>query len=268
MSHTESRHALLEPLLADPSRSAILTDVDGTLAPIAMRPEAAEVPDAAKAVLRALADRFGLVACVTGRRALEARSMVGVGELLYVGNQGYELLVPGDAEPVSTPAAGPRRGLAADFVGRIDRDSFAVLGLRHEDKGPIQAIHWRGAADQEAAQQEVTRIARQAERSGLLALWGRKILELRPVAGIDKGTAVHGLVLDRAPLAAALFIGDDRTDLDAFRALRALAGTHRLGRALLVGVSSAEGPPEIVSEADLVVDGTDGVLELLRELAS
>jgi len=259
---------MLAPFLADPSRSAILTDVDGTLAPIAMRPEAAEVPGAIRATLRGLAARFGLVACVTGRRALEARSMVGVDELIYVGNQGYEVLAPGDVAPVSSPAAAPRRELAADFLERIDPGWLVELGLRHEDKGPIQAIHWRGAADQDAAEQAVTRIARLAEQAGLIALWGRKILELRPVAGIDKGTAVHGLVLERAPLAAALFIGDDRTDLDAFRALRALAGTRRLGQALLVGVRSAEGPPEIVLEADLVVDGTDGVLELLKDLAA
>lgn len=268
VSHAELRQSLLEPFRADPSRAAILTDLDGTLAPIVMRPEAAEVPAQVRTALRALTAKFGLVACVTGRRALEARAMVQIDEITYVGNQGYELLAPGDDEPVATPAATPRRELAAAFVARIDPKWLAKLGLRNEDKGPIQAIHWRGAPDEDAAEQAAARIARLAEHSGLIALWGRKIVELRPVAGIDKGTAVHGLVLERSPLAAAAFIGDDRTDLDAYRALRALAGTRRLGQALLVGVASVEGPPEIEAEADLVVDGTEGVLELLEELAN
>ena len=92
------------------------------------------------------------------------------------------------------------------------------------------------------------------------------MLDLRPVAGIDKGTAVHRLLVERAPLDAALFAGDDRTDLDAFRALRALAGTARLGSAVRIGVASPESPPEIRAEADVVVDGTEGVLAILKEL--
>ncbi len=268
MFESDARKQLLDPFRATPSRAAILTDLDGTLAPIASRPEAASVPGEVSAALDSLAAKFGLVACVTGRRSLEAREMVGVDALVYIGNQGYESLAPGQREPARTPAAGPRSGLAAGFLTRIDMGWLADVGLRVEDKGPIQAIHWRGATDEQAAERAAARIARLAEHAGLLSLWGRKIVELRPVSGIDKGTAVTGLILDYAPLTAAMFIGDDRTDLDAFRALRALADTPRLGAACLIGVASDEGPAEIVEQADLVVAGPAGVHALLQDLVA
>jgi trehalose 6-phosphate phosphatase len=257
----------LEPLRARPERCAVLTDIDGTLAPIVDRPEDARVPPETTAVLRRLVDRYGLVACVTGRRALEAREMVGVDELVYVGNQGFELLRPGEDEPLLDPAARPRGHRAGDFMSALDWDVLGPLGLRREDKGPIQVLHWRGAPDEAAAEAAAREIAARARDRELIPLWGRKVLDLRPVAGIDKGTAVHRLLVEHAPLEAALFAGDDRTDLDAFRAMRALAGSPRLGTAVRVGVDSPESPPEIAAEAELVVDGTEGVLEILRALA-
>ncbi|MDP9188663.1 MAG: hypothetical protein M3O25_05370, partial [Actinomycetota bacterium] len=90
---------LLAPLRADPQGSAILTDVDGTIAPIVERPEDAGVPEETRALLRRLAQRYALVACVSGRRAAEARQIVGLDEIAYSGNHGYELLPAGAAEP-------------------------------------------------------------------------------------------------------------------------------------------------------------------------
>src|SRR3954447_5502545 len=99
---------LLAPLRADPRSSAILCDIDGTLAPIVSDPEDATVPEGTRDVLRDLAGRYALVACVTGRRAADARWMVGVEELAYSGNHGVELIAPGatDAELDPAVAAG------------------------------------------------------------------------------------------------------------------------------------------------------------------
>jgi trehalose 6-phosphate phosphatase len=258
--------AQLEPFRARPERCAVLTDVDGTLAPIVDRPEDARVPRETGELLERLAGRFGLVAVVTGRRSLEARRMVGADGIVYIGNQGFELLVPGNAEPHLDPAARPRGGRTSEFVDTLDWERLGGLGVRREDKGPIQVLHWRGAPDEEAAEAAVREVGDAARDLGLIPLWGRKVLDLRPVAGIDKGTAVHRILVQRAPLDAALFAGDDRTDLDAFRALRALAGTARLGSAVRVGVASPESPPEISAEADVVVEGPEGVLAVLKEL--
>ena len=80
---------LLAPLRAEPGASAVLCDIDGTLAPIVPDPEDAAVPEETREVLRELAARFGLVACITGRRALEARWIVGVEELVYSGTMAW-----------------------------------------------------------------------------------------------------------------------------------------------------------------------------------
>ena len=258
--------AQLEPFRARPERCAVLTDVDGTLAPIVDRPEDARVPGETSELLERLATRFGLVAVVTGRRALEARRMVNADGLVYIGNQGFELLVPGSDVPHLDPAVRPHGSRTPEFVDALDWERLGGLGVRREDKGPIQVLHWRGAPDEDAAEIAVREVAAAARDGALIPLWGRKVLDLRPVAGIDKGTAVHRILVERAPLDAALFAGDDRTDLDAFRALRALAGTARLGSAVRVGVASPESPPEISAEADVVVDGTEGVLAVLKEL--
>src|SRR5207244_1564397 len=81
----------LSRLAEEPERAAILLDVDGVLAPIVARPEDARVPDETRAELRRIHGRYGLVACVSGRAGEDARRIVGVAELIYVGNHGLEL---------------------------------------------------------------------------------------------------------------------------------------------------------------------------------
>lgn len=258
---------MLDPLLSDPSRAAILTDVDGTLAPIVARPEDAAVPAHASALLARLCRRFGLVACVSGRPAAEARRLVGVAEIAYAGNHGLELLLPGEAEPQLDPSLQGAAGDAAAFLAGLDGAALAAAGLRAEDKGPIQALHWRGAADERAAEARAHEIAAEGGRAGLEPHWGRKVLELRPPGGGGKGAAVAAL-LAADGIAAAVYAGDDRTDLDAFRRLRDLREQGELEASICVGVISSEAPPELDEEADLRVDGPDGWLAVLEELAA
>ena len=108
-------------------------------------------------------------------------------------------------------------------------------------------------------------IARRAEEAGFRTHWGRKVLEVRPPVRIDKGVGVNAL-LRGADVDAALYAGDDTTDLDAFRALGDLVEQGRLSAAVRVGVRSDEGPPEIEREADVMIDGTAGVQRLLEAL--
>jgi trehalose 6-phosphate phosphatase len=123
-------------------------------------------------------------------------------------------------------------------------------------------FHWRGAPDEDAARARVGALAEEAEAAGLWIHWGRKVLEIRPPVPIDKGQAVRELVVGRA----ALYAGDDVTDLDGFAALRELVDRGELETAVTVGVRSEEGPREIVEEADLVVDGIEGMQSVLAEL--
>jgi trehalose 6-phosphate phosphatase len=258
--------ALLGPLRDDPARAAILTDVDGTLAPIAERAEEAAVPAAARQALAALSERFGLVGCVSGRRAEEARRLVGLDGIAYAGNHGLELLLPGEQAPRADPSLAGRERDAAEFMAGVDAERLGPLGLRQEDKGAIQALHWRGAADEAAAESRAHEIAVAAGRAGLEPHWGRKVLELRPVGGGGKDAAVASLLAGEE-LDRAVYAGDDRTDLDAFRRLAELRERGELVAAVRVGVLSPEGPAELTEESDLTVGGPSGWLAILEWLA-
>jgi len=257
--------ARLEPLRREPGRGAVLTDVDGTLAPIVERAGDAAVPAAAREALAALAERYALVGCISGRRAMEARRLVGLDTLAYAGNHGLELLLPGEGAPRSDPSIAGREGEASEFLGAVDGGRLAAAGLRQEDKGPIQALHWRGAEDEATAQSRAREIANEAGRAGLEPRWGRKVLELRPAGGGGKDGAVASLLADER-LDRAVYAGDDRTDLDAFRRLRELQEEGRLDAAVCVGVLSGEAPAELAEESDVTVGGLDGWLAMLEWL--
>ena len=137
--------------------------------------------------------------------------------------------------------------------------------MRLEDKEAIAALHWRGVPDEDEAQRAIERVATAAEKAGFTAHWGRKVLEIRPPVRIDKGAGVVNLLRDK-DLSAALYAGDDTTDLDAFRGLTELVESGRLGTAVRVGVRSDEGPSALSREADVLVDGTDGVRIMLQSL--
>ena len=257
--------ARLEPLRCEAGRSAILTDVDGTLAPIVERAEEAAVPAAAREVLATLSERYALVGCISGRRAEEARRLIGLDSIAYAGNHGLELLLPGEREVRPDPSIAGREDEATKFLATVD-GRLEAAGLRLEDKGPIQALHWRGADDEATAEDRAREIANEAGRAGLQPRWGRKVLELRPAGGGGKDGAVGSLLADER-LDRATYAGDDRTDLDAFRRLRELREEGRLSAAVCVGVLSAEAPAELAEDSDVTVDGPDGWLAMLEWLA-
>jgi trehalose 6-phosphate phosphatase len=233
--------ALLACLAEEPGKVAILLDVDGTLAPIVARPELAQVPEKTRAEVRRLAAKYRLVACISGRRGSDAARLVGVEGVEYVGVHGLEL----------EPEAERWRAPLAAFAAEVD---WPV-----EDKGLSVSFHYRDAEDEEGARVKLELVAARAEEQGLDARFGRKVLEIRPPVKADKGTAVRQL-LTRAALSRALYAGDDTTDLDAFR------GLEGLELAVRVAVASKEGPQELAERAELVVEGPEGVLDVLRLL--
>jgi trehalose 6-phosphate phosphatase len=231
----------LTRLSEDPAQAAVLLDVDGTLAPIVARPELAEVPEETRLELERLVRRYALVACISGRSGEEARRLVRVEGIVYVGVHGLEL----------APEAERWRETLRPFA-RLDWPWL-------EDKGLTVALHWREAGDEQTARGELESVATRAEEAGLEARWGRKVLELRPPLKADKGTAVRAL-LERRGLRRALYAGDDTTDLDAFRGLEGLEVAVR------IAVASTEAPPGLREAADLVVASPAELLELLRAL--
>ena len=231
----------LRTLSDDPGRAAVLLDVDGTLAPIVERPEDARVPDETRREVARLAGRYALVACVSGRPRAEVERMLGVDGVAIVGEHGLEL----------APDAERWAEAVAAFANGVDWPA--------ERKPLSLSFHFRRVDDEAAALAYLSRVADDAEREGLVPRWGRKVLEIRPPVEADKGTAVKALIA-RAGADRALYAGDDTTDVDAFR------GLDGLEHAVRVAVDSGEAPPELLAAADLIVEGTKGVLELLRRL--
>jgi trehalose 6-phosphate phosphatase len=255
----------LEPLRENPARAAVLLDIDGTLAPIVRHAADAHVPEATRTLLIEIAKRYRIVGCVSGRRAATARQIVAIGTIAYIGNHGGELLRPGATRPEVDPEVAAWTARVREFAARTYTSEHQRVRVRSEDKDSIAAFHWRGAPDEEAAAAAVMTIARLAQEEGFAIHWGRKVLEVRPPVALDKGLGIATL-LRGAPISAALYVGDDTTDLDAFRGLRQLVVSGELASAVCVAVSSDEAPPELAQEADLTVDGTSGVRELLQAL--
>lgn len=234
--------SLLSRLAAEPGRAAVLLDVDGVLAPIVAVPHEAAVPDDTRAELSRLHGRYGLVACVSGRSGADARRIVGLDELTYVGEHGLEL----------HPEAPAWADRLQAFASTVDWEDI-------ERKPLTITFHYRRAPDEAEALQMLEAVAVRARHEGLVARFGRKVLELRPPLDADKGTAVAHLLGEHG-LQRALYAGDDTTDLDAFRALTGLE------LAIRVAVASPEGPRELREAADVVVGGPAEVVELLRRL--
>ena len=199
----------------------LLLDVDGTLAPIAERPEYAAVPPATQRVLVdlvALPDTH--VALVSGRSARDARRLVNVKDVWVLGNHGIEV-----ARPNAPPAV--RRDVAqyaSQIAAAVDRClsiADATPGVIVEDKRWTLSVHYRLADPScPCASAHVADIANQLDFRDNR----KEVLELRPPVDVHKGTASIALAqtLNALESGASLFCaGDDRTDEDAFRALRA-----------------------------------------------
>jgi trehalose 6-phosphate phosphatase len=233
---------LIDRLADDPAQAGLFFDVDGVLAPIVARPQDARVPHETGAELHRLNARYALVACISGRAGDEARRIVGLPELVYVGNHGLEL----DRE-------------AAEWGERLQQFLAEAGWPATENKGLSASLHYRGAEDEDAARSTLEHVKLRAEDQGFVARFGRKVLEVLPPLDVHKGTAVRQLLGERE-LRRALYAGDDTTDLDGFRALDGLDLSVR------IAVVSEEGPAELREAADLTLAGPEEVLELLRRL--
>ena len=236
-----------------PESSAILLDVDGTLAPIVAHPDHSAVPPETLAVITALVERYALVGCVSGRRALDAARLVPVPGVHFAGNHGLELLVDGEVHL----AGGVEEWLLDLRTASASIEPIvAEAGGWIEDKGASLTVHFREAADPTAARALLElRAIPLLNAVGLVSRWGRMSLEARPPLPVDKGSAIEELLLDRPTIRHSLYAGDDRTDLDGFAVVN-----------VKVAVRSDETPAELLEAANVVVDGTDGLVALLASL--
>ena len=253
-------------------RAGLVTDVDGTISPIMARPEEAFVLPGAREALIGLRQRLPVVAVVSGRSVLDARKMVDVDGLIYVGNHGLEIW--GHAGPETVPEARPwvsrlsavledvHKGLQARGVAIANQPGSAETGVLIENKGATASLHYRVATDPDAARSTLLEIlARCALTSGVRIEEGRMVINLLPPLMVTKGSAVTWLVREHR-LDRLVYLGDDITDAHAFKALAILRQTPGV-QTLGIGVVGAETPPSVRQLADATVNSVEAVAELL-----
>jgi trehalose 6-phosphate phosphatase len=248
----------IEPLrpLLEHRPLALLSDIDGTLAPIVPHPDDAHVTTRARAAILALIEGGVRVAFVTGRPLDTARRMVDIPEAYYAANHGLDVWADGREE---TPEeVRPYVGWAREVLREIE--PIDVSGVVVEDKGAILAFHYRRAdVEVDALAAIRSAIASSETARHFQVQEGRKVYELRPPMEINKGTAARSLA-ERMGAKAVLAMGDDVTDLQMFEAVRAMQAPS-----VVIGVWNEESP-EVVESADYFVRGVPGVEWLLEKL--
>ncbi len=273
--------------LLEAGRVGLATDIDGTISPIAPSPsEAAVSLEGREALARLNASLvFTVVAVATGRTCLEARNLVKVPDLVYIGSHGLEWLLPGETAPTFAPAAllfKPAISLVlAQFKAVLNstgpvKDRYQknsnLSNILVEDKGVTGSIHYRRCPDPAGARDFILgQLEKIAPGSGLRLSEGRMVVELRPPVKFNKGTALLELV-EIFNLRSLIFLGDDLTDLEAFRALGQYQAAKTPAKIpfqkVAIGVYSPEMPPAMAEKADFLVSGVEGIKQFLGWLAS
>ncbi|WP_089101832.1 trehalose-phosphatase [Streptomyces hyaluromycini] len=259
----------LAALLAQHRTALVGLDFDGTLAPIVADPEQARAhPDAVPA-LAALAPKVAAVAVVTGRPAEVAvrhggfADVPGLEHLVVLGHYGAERWDAATGEITSPP---PHPGIAAaraELPALLDRVG-AAHGTWIEEKGFAVAVHTRRADDPQATFDSLRApLTDLATRHALIVEPGRLVLELRP-PGMDKGVALREYAREIGA-GSVLYAGDDLGDIPAFAAVEKLRAEGVPG---LLVCSGSEEVTDLADRADLVVEGPEGVVRLLRSLAA
>lgn len=243
--------------------TAILTDIDGTISEIVDTPQKALINPSMRNELLRLKNKFSLLAVISGRSLKDAQSMLGIEDILYVGNHGLEYFFDGEyhlvkevetyLSPIQTTA------------NNLNRDLSDIKGLLFEDKGICYSIHYRECNDKEIVRKKILNsIEKVPESKNLQISEGRKIIELKPPVGYDKGTIIHEII-DKYNLKKIIYLGDDITDLDAFEKLRNLETQGKIRSASIV-VLSNEIPSYVKNSAQFFVCNVNEVLKFFRWL--
>jgi trehalose 6-phosphate phosphatase len=249
--------------LLENGRAGLVTDVDGTISPIELRPEDARVLPRACKALEGLRTLLAVTAVVSGRTAADARRMVGVDGLTYVGNHGLEIWSELGG-PQIVPEARPWVPRVAAVLDDVLRQ-VQLPGVLVENKGATGSLHYRMAADPDHARTELLAIlARRAVTSGLRIEEGRMVINLLPPLMVTKGSVVTWLVRENK-LERVVYLGDDVTDAYAFRALAALRHTETV-QTLSIGVVGDETPASVRQFADATLPSVDAVADLLCQV--
>ncbi len=243
-------------------RLAVFLDYDGTLTPIVARPDLAVLSDAMRQVVRDLAGRC-TVAIVSGRDREDVQKLVALDQLIYAGDHGFDISGPAGLS-IRKDAGADFADLMDDVKGRLHRELDGVEGVLIEPKMSSAAVHYRLVAEADHGRVQAVVEAILADHAELRVTPGKMVYEIQPKLDWDKGRAVlwllEALELD-SPDVVPLYLGDDVTDEDAFRALS--------GRGLGIYVGESEEPAaERPSAADYIVADTAAAGRFLETLGA
>ena len=264
MSHHAVATRIVEVLSHKPA--GLFSDFDGVLSEIAPTPDQAIAYPGAAEAIEALAANVDAVGVITGRAVDDIGSRIAIDELYVVGNHGLEWSEQGsrrdhEAGTAAIEAvANVLEQTQAELAGQTD-----ITKMIWENKRLSGTIHFRNVDDPAETEQLLLPIVQPlAEQNGLRCTTGKMIVELRPLARVTKGTALTELI-EKNGLESAVFIGDDVTDVDGFRALHELRaqGKHTLS----VGVVTADAHPDIAAHSDVLVNSVEEIVDVLTQVA-
>ncbi len=245
-------------------RAGLVVDFDGTISEIAPTPDAAVVHPRCASALAKLSRRLALVSVVSGRAASDIQARVGLDGVLYVGNHGAEYLLDGRLQVEHAALAYRERLLGV--LGHL-RAAVDTPGLVWQDKVLSASVHYRLAPDAGEARRALEAALKAAPGArDLEVFWGKLVLELRAPVGLDKGYAIRKMAREYR-LDSVIFLGDDTTDLDAMRAVKALREQGQ-SAGLAVAVAHRDTSAQLLETADLRLDGVPAVAEFLERLES
>jgi len=246
----------LKSIFSSQNNIVFFLDYDGTLTPIVDRPELAVISDAMKNVVRKIADKF-TTAIVSGRMREDVENLVGIKGLFYAGSHGFDILGRGISMVQSK--AKETMPIVNKVINQLKNEIGAIEGVIIEEKKFSVAVHYRLVKEQYLSKisEAVQRIV--GENSVLRMMSGKKVYEILPAIDWNKGKAVRwimqalGLTWEDS---SVIYIGDDTTDEDAFRAVRSRG----------VGILVSSVPRE--SSADFQLSSPDETRKLFEMLVA
>ena len=238
----------------------LITDVDGTISQIAPKSQQAKVSPLCHYYLSDLCHRLALVAAISGRAAIDIKNMVKIEGMVYIGNHGLERLAEGHSQ-FQKEAQG-YTGVIKAAIAELT-PLLSIEGISIDNKGITASIHYRLCHEPQSAEREILKaVAALSQVSSLRVIKERMSIDLLPPVAVNKGTAVLDLIQEYH-LQGGIYLGDDLTDVDAFKALHA-ASRDLDFQGLAIGITSQEMPERLVAEADFTLDGVSDVERFLR----
>jgi len=238
----------------------LITDVDGTISETAPTPQQAKISPLCHHYLSILSQHLALVAAISGRPADEVRNMLKINGMVYIGNHGLERWAEGHSEFTKDTRDYP------EVIKAVIKELTPLLsieGIRIEDKGITATIHYRLCREPQSVEKHVLGVLQSSPLAKRLRIiQGKMSINLLPSAEVNKGTATLDLI-QRYNLQGGIYLGDDLTDIDAFRAIH--SASHDSGfQGFAIGITSQEMPEKLVAEADFTLNGVNDVERFLK----